>query len=85
MSYWLENRQPEIHKDVCQKKMGPDRFRLVPIHIMHGFGRSHYTVLGKKEVSDGQIWYLLDQESLTENPDPSVEECYIRGDLLEEK
>ena len=43
------------------------------------------TVLGKKEDTDGQIWYLLDQESLAKKPDPSVEACYIRGDLLEEK
>ncbi len=43
------------------------------------------TVLGKKEDTDGQIWYLLDQESLAEKPDPFVEKCYIRGDLLEEE
>ena len=43
------------------------------------------TVLGKKEDADGRMWYLLDQESLTEKPEPSVEECYIRGDLLKKK
>lgn len=40
------------------------------------------TVLGKKEGADGRLWYLLDQESLAEQPYPSVEECYIRADLL---
>ena len=43
------------------------------------------TVLGKKEGADGRLWYLLDQESLLESPEPSVEECYIRADLLQEK
>lgn len=43
------------------------------------------TVLEKKEGADGRLWYLLDQESLPEQPDPSVEECYIRADLLQEK
>lgn len=43
------------------------------------------TVLEKKEGSDGRLWYLLDQESLPEPPEPSVEECYIRADLLQEK
>lgn len=42
------------------------------------------TVLGKKEGADGRLWYLLDQEALSEQP-PSVEECYIRADLLQEK
>ncbi len=40
------------------------------------------TVLGSKEDSNGQLWYRLDQESLEEKPDPSVEACYIRADLL---
>lgn len=40
------------------------------------------TVLGKKEGSDGRLWYLLDQESLLEPPEPSVEACYMRADLL---
>lgn len=40
------------------------------------------TVLGKKEGIDGRMWYLLDQESLPEAPDPAVEACYIRADLL---
>lgn len=39
-------------------------------------------VLGKKEDTDGRMWYLLDQESLPEKPEPSAEACYIRGDLL---
>lgn len=43
------------------------------------------TVLGKKEDADGRMWYLLDQESLPEKTEPSVEECYIRGDLLKEE
>lgn len=40
------------------------------------------TVLGKEEGNDGQMWYLLDRESLSEQPDNSVKECYIRADLL---
>lgn len=40
------------------------------------------TVLGKKEGKDGQMWYLLDKESLSEPPDDSVGACYIRADLL---
>lgn len=40
------------------------------------------TVLGSEEDSNGQLWYRLDQESLKEKPDPSVEACYIRADLL---
>ncbi len=41
------------------------------------------TVLGQKEGTGGQMWYLLDQESLPEQMDVSVKACYIRGDLLE--
>lgn len=41
------------------------------------------TVLGRKEDTGGQMWYLLDQESLPERLDVSVKACYIRGDLLE--
>lgn len=40
------------------------------------------TVLGVEEGSNGQLWYRLDKESLEEKPDPSVEACYIRADLL---
>lgn len=40
------------------------------------------TVLGKEEGKDGQMWYLLDKESLSEPPNDSVKECYIRADLL---
>ncbi|MDE5939432.1 MAG: M56 family metallopeptidase [Lachnospiraceae bacterium] len=40
------------------------------------------TVLGKEEGEDGQMWYLLDRESLSEQPDDSVKVCYIRADLL---
>lgn len=40
------------------------------------------TVLGKEEGKDGQMWYLLDKESLSEPPDDSVGACYIRADLL---
>lgn len=40
------------------------------------------TVLGKKGGKDGQMWYLLDKNSLTARPDDSVKECYIRVDLL---
>lgn len=40
------------------------------------------TVLGSEEDSNGQLWYRLDKESLEEKPDPSVEVCYIRADLL---
>ncbi|MDE6406605.1 MAG: hypothetical protein K2M20_13250 [Lachnospiraceae bacterium] len=43
------------------------------------------TVLGKKVGKDGQMWYLLDQESLPEPPDVSVDACYIRADLLQEE
>lgn len=42
------------------------------------------TVLGSEEDSNGQLWYRLDQEFLEEKPDPSVETCYIRADLLRE-
>lgn len=40
------------------------------------------TVLGKRKGSGGQMWYLLDKESLPEPPDDSVKSCYIRVDLL---
>lgn len=43
------------------------------------------TVLGKEEGKDGQMWYLLDKESLSEPPDDSVGACYIRADLLQKK
>ena len=42
------------------------------------------TVLGVEEGSNGQLWYRLDKDSLEEKPDPSVEACYIRADLLRE-
>lgn len=40
------------------------------------------TVLGTEDGNDGQKWYLLDKESLSEPTDDSVKECYIRADLL---
>lgn len=40
------------------------------------------TVLGKEEGKDGQMWYLLDKDSLAEQSDDSAKECYIRADLL---
>ncbi len=43
------------------------------------------TVLGMVEGSGGRNWYRVDKESLTEDMDISVEECYIRADLLREK
>lgn len=43
------------------------------------------TVLGKKEGINGQMWYLLDKESLTEQSEASVKECYIRADLLQKQ
>lgn len=75
-------REMTVVMPVCRIREGVGADSLVVGLLGEG---ETVTVLGKKEDTDGQIWYLLDQESLTENPDPSVEECYIRGDLLEEK
>lgn len=75
-------REMTVVMPVCRIREGAEEDSLVVGLLGEG---EAVTVLGKKEDTDGQIWYLLDQESLAENPDPSVEECYIRGDLLEEK
>lgn len=75
-------REMTVVMPVCRIREGAGADSLVVGLLGEG---ETVTVLGKKEDTDGQIWYLLDQESLAENPDPSVEECYIRGDLLEEK
>lgn len=39
-------------------------------------------VLGKKEDSDGRLWYLLTKEPPADQPNASVKTGYIRADLL---
>lgn len=72
--------QTMIVKDhVCKIRDGAGvEFKVVGL-IAEG---EELTVLGSEEDSNGQLWYRLDQESLKEKPDPSVEACYIRADLL---
>lgn len=64
---------------VCKLREGAgEAFQVVGLI---GEGES-VTVLAKEEGNDGQMWYLLDRESLSEQPDDSVKTCYIRADLL---
>lgn len=74
-------REMTVVMPVCRIREGVGADSLVVGLLGEG---ETVTVLGKKEDADGRLWYLLDQESLAEKPDPSVEECYIRADLLEE-
>lgn len=69
-----------IVKDhVCKIRDGAGvKFKVVGL-VAEG---EELTVLGSEEDSNGQLWYRLDKESLEEKPDPSVEACYIRADLL---
>lgn len=73
-------REMTVNMPVCRIRAGAGE--AFPVVNLVGEGE-RVTVLGKSEGSDGRLWYLLDQESLSEEPEPSVEECYIRGDLLE--
>lgn len=67
---------------VCNIRDGAgEEFRVVGL-IGEG---ERVTVLGKKEGDDGRMWYLLDRESLAEQPDDSVKACYIRADLLQKE
>lgn len=68
-----------VTKPVCRIREGAGEGELVVGLIGEG---ETVTVLGKEEGNDGQLWYLLDKESLSEPPDDSVKECYIRADLL---
>ncbi len=79
----LENedfpRKMIVSMPVCRIREGAgEEF---PVIGLLGEGEN-VTVLGKKEGIDGRMWYLLDQESLPGQLDPSVKECYIRADLL---
>lgn len=71
-------REMVVNMPVCRIRAG-EGFPVVDL-IAKG---EKVTVLGKKEGSGGTLWYLLDQESLSEKPDPETAECYIRADLLE--
>lgn len=73
-------REMVVNMPVCRIRAGAgEGFPVVDL-IAEG---EKVTVLGKKEGSGGTLWYLLDQESLSEKPDPETAECYIRADLLE--
>lgn len=67
---------------VCRIREGAGEGELVVGLIGEG---ETVIVLDKTEEKNGQIWYLLDKDSLSEQPDDSVKECYIRADLLERK
>lgn len=75
-------RKMTVAMPVCRIREGVGADSLVVGLLGEG---ETVTVLGKKEDADGRMWYLLDQESLPEKPELSVEECYIRGDLLKKK
>lgn len=75
-------RKMTVAMPVCRIREGVGADSLVVALLGEG---ETVTVLGKKEDADGRMWYLLDQESLPEKPELSVEECYIRGDLLKKK
>ncbi len=72
-------REMVVNMPVCRIRAGAgEEFQVVG---MIGEGE-RVTVLEKKEGTGGEMWYLLDQKSLTEKPDPAVEMCFIRADLL---
>ncbi len=75
-------RKMTVAMPVCRIREGVGADSLVVGLLGEG---ETVTVLGKKEDADGRMWYLLDQESLPEKSELSVEECYIRGDLLKKK
>lgn len=64
---------------VCRIREGAGEGELVVGLIGEG---ETVIVLDKTEEKNGQIWYLLDKDSLSEQPDDSVKDCYIRADLL---
>lgn len=72
-------REMVVNMPVCRIRAGAGEGFPVVNLIAEG---EKVTVLGKKEGSSGILWYLLDQESLSEKPDPETEACYIRADLL---
>lgn len=67
---------------VCRIREGAGEGELVVGLIGEG---ETVIVLDKTEEKNGQIWYLLDKDSLSEQPDDSVKDCYIRADLLQKK
>lgn len=71
-----------VTKPVCRIREGAGEGELVVSLIGEG---ETVIVLDKTEEKNGQIWYLLDKDSLSEQPDDSVKECYIRADLLQKK
>ena len=71
-----------VTKPVCRIREGAGEGELVVGLIGEG---ETVTVLGKEEGNDGQLWYLLDKESLSEPSDDSLKECYIRADLLQKQ
>lgn len=73
-------RKMTVCMPVCRIREGAgEEFQVVGLL---GEGET-VNVLGKKEAADGQMWYLLDRESLPQKIDASVKVCYVRGDLLE--
>lgn len=72
-------REMVVNMPVCRIRAGAGE--AFPVVDLIGEGEK-VTVLEKKKGSGGILWYLLDQESLSEKPDPETEACYIRADLL---
>lgn len=75
-------REMVVNMPVCRIRAGAGE--ACPVIGLVGEGET-VTVLGKNEDTGGRLWYLLDQKSLPEQPDPAVEACYIRADLLKEE
>lgn len=73
-------REMTVNMPVCRIRAGAgEEF---PVVDLIGEGEK-VTIIGKKKGSGGVLWYLLDQESLPEKPEPETAACYIRADLLE--
>lgn len=72
-------REMVIAKPVCNLREGAGvEFKVV---CMLGEGEI-VNILGKKEDSDGRLWYFAEKVSLKEEPGNSVKAGYIRADLL---
>lgn len=72
-------KEMTVAMPVCRIREGAGEGELVVGLIGEG---ETVIVLDKTEEKNGQIWYLLDKDSLSEQPDDSVKDCYIRADLL---
>lgn len=72
-------REMVVAKPVCNVREGAGVDFKIICMLAEG---DIVNVLGKKEDSDGRLWYLLAKEPPADQPNASVKTGYIRADLL---